>query len=94
MRGWSTSEELRGNDTTIIIFVDTRYIFPTEVWSRMKIINPPKSTWDERKNLIKKQQSEKEIRKNLKHILNDKEIDNAVRLTAGMNLDQLEASLI
>jgi len=90
LRGWSTSEELREVDSTVVLFVDDRDIFPSSVWSHMKIIIPPKSTWEERRKLIEFQQKELSP----KYILNDKEIENAVRLTAGMNLDQLEAATI
>lgn len=90
LRGWSTSDELREIDSTVIVFADDRSIFPTAVWSHMKIVKPPKSTWGERKKIISMQ--EKVLKPGNK--LNGKGLEDAVRLTAGMNLDQLEAAAI
>lgn len=92
IRGWSTSEELRELDSTIIVFADDRNIYPSEVWTHMKIIKPPKSTWDERKKLLEFITKQKELKP--KNKLTNKEIDDVIRLTAGMNLDQLEAGII
>jgi len=90
LRGWSTSEALREIDSTVIVFVDDRCVFPPEVWTHMKIVKPPRSTWKERKDSLLLQQ--RELKPKTKLV--EKEIEDAVRLTSGMNLDQLEASTI
>lgn len=90
LRNWSNSDKLREDDSTVLLFVDDRNIFPPEVWTHMKIIKPEKSTWDERKKMLLFQQ--KELKP--KETLTDQEIEESVRLTAGMNLDQLESATI
>ena len=90
IRGWATSDVLRDSNSTIMVFADDRSMFPSEVWSHMKIIKPPKSTWNERCDMIQHHDSTltPEI------MLTEDQVSDAVRLTSGMNLDQLEASLI
>lgn len=90
LRSWSTSNELRQKDSTIIVFADDRCVYPPEVWTHMKIIKPPRSTWEEREKTL--QFLQKEIK--LKEQLKDKELVEAIRLTAGMNLDQMESASI
>jgi len=90
IRGWSNSDTLRDRDTKIVIFADDRSMFPPEVWTHMKIIKPPKSTWKEREKTIRFQQDEL----NPTTKIGDKKITDVVRLTAGMNLDQLESAVI
>jgi len=90
IRGWATSEILREKSSTVIIFADDRSMFPSEVWSHLKVITPPKSTMMERFTLIL--DHDKLLEKS--EDLSDEKIWDAVRLTSGMNLDQLEAAII
>lgn len=94
LRGWSLSNKLTMKTCTVLVFVDDKNVFPQEVWSHTRIVHPPRSTWDERKNLIDNTQKGMK-----KHVLREKLLDvdgmsNVVRLTAGLNLDQIEASLL
>jgi ATP-dependent 26S proteasome regulatory subunit len=94
IRGWSMSNQLTINSCTVFIFVDDKNVFPQEVWSHTRIVKPPRSTWKERERLIVFTQNQMK-----KHIAKDKyldvkNVDNVVRLTAGLNLDQTESSLI
>lgn len=94
VRGWAMSNQLNVNRCTVIIFVDDKNVFPQEVWSHTRVVRPPRSTWEERKILIEGTQKTMK-----KHIIKAKLLDedglgNAVRLTAGLNLDQVEASVI
>jgi len=90
IRGWSTSEIIREKDSTVIVFADDRSIYPVEVWAHMKIIKPPKSTWDERVDLLNYHQLELSPSEKLDSI----GLEDATRLTSGMNLDQLESAAI
>lgn len=94
LRSWSTSEELREKDSTVIIFLDDRCIFPPEVWTHMKLIKPPRSTSEERLKTFQFLQKEimSKDKKKKSNILNDIELTEVIRLTAGMNLDQLESA--
>ena len=93
IRGWSTSDNLRSKDCTVIIFANDKSLFPSEVWSYMKVISPEKSTWDERLGMIDYHYQMTAADDN-KYKLTETEQEDAVRLTAGMNLDQLEAALM
>lgn len=90
IRGWSTSEIIRERDSTVVVFADDRSIYPVEVWAHMKIIKPPKSTWDERVGLLNYHQLELSPSEQLDAI----RLEDATRLTSGMNLDQLESAAI
>lgn len=94
LRSWSTSEELREKDSTVILFVDDRCVFPPEVWTHMKLIKPPRSTTEERLKTFQFLQKEimSKDKKKKANILSDTELTEAIRLAAGMNLDQLESA--
>lgn len=94
LRSWSTSEELREKDSTVILFVDDRCVFPLEVWTHMKLIKPPRSTTEERLKTFQFLQKEimSKDKKKKANILSDTELTEAIRLAAGMNLDQLESA--
>jgi len=94
VRGWAMSNQLNVNRCSVIVFVDNKNIFPPEVWSHTRIVTPPRSTWAERSVLIKTTQDSMK-----KHIIKSKLLDedgmgNTIRLTAGLTLDQIEASVI
>ena len=93
--GWATSDEILNNDSTVLLFVANRYIFPTEVWPKLSIITPPKSTIAERSTQLAEQ--ERKFAENPKQPideLTDEEMGSLVMLTAGLNLDQIEAAAI
>jgi ATP-dependent 26S proteasome regulatory subunit len=93
--GWSADDEILQNDSSVIVFVANRYILPTEVWSKLSIITPPKSTENERLTLLWDQQAG--ISEGSGQPIDeptDEEIASLVRLTAGLNLDQIEAAAI
>lgn len=96
IRGWSMSNKLTKNRCSVVVFVDDKNIFPPEVWSHTRSVRPPRSTWDERKNLIDGIQDGRYKKKFIKKekLLDVDGLDNAVRLTAGLNLDQIEASVL
>lgn len=94
IRGWSLSNQLNVNACTVIVFVNDKSVFPMEVWSHTRVVHPPRSTWDERLRLI--EDTQKQMKKHITKdkLLDDDGMNNTVRLTAGLNLDQIEASVI
>jgi ATP-dependent 26S proteasome regulatory subunit len=93
--GWSGDDQILHGDSTILVFVSNRYIFPTEVWTKFSIVTPPKSTVAERMNLLKDQETGlAEGSRQPIDDLTDEEMESVVRLTAGLNLDQIEAAAI
>ena len=56
LRSWSTSDLLRTVDSTVIVFVEDLSLFPQNVWSKMKIIDVPKSLEHERISILKRHQ--------------------------------------
>lgn len=92
LRSWSTSDNLRRKNSTVIVFTEDMNMFPENVWSKMKVIDVPKSESDERKDIIGQQQKAWGPPK--KDILKDDELQSAVRVTAGMNLDQIDAAVV
>jgi len=80
IRGWATSEKLRETDTTVIVFVDDRSIFPPEVWSHMKIVKPPKSTWTGKINMIIERLESKE---NFSFTLSSTNENDTINITFG-----------
>jgi len=91
IRSWSTSEILRRKNSTIILFVEDMTIFPESVWSKMKTIDVPKSTDDERRQIILEQQKGLGLPRSV--LLSDAELNAAIRVCAGMNLDQVDAAV-
>ena len=93
--GWSGDDQILHGDSTVLIFVTNRYVFPTEVWTKFSIITPPKSTEAERMTLLKDQETGlAEGSRQPIDELSDEEMESVVRLTAGLNLDQIEAAAI
>jgi len=91
LRSWSTSDLLRRKNSTVIAFVEDMSIFPESVWSKMKIIDVPKSTKEERQEIILEQEKGLELPKS--SLLSESELKAAVRVCAGMNLDQVDAAV-
>jgi len=87
---WSTSDKLRSVDSTVLIFIEDINILPQNVWSKMKAVDVPKSLPDERGSMI----TEDERVMGAINKLDEQEKRAAVRLLAGMNLDQIDASII
>jgi ATP-dependent 26S proteasome regulatory subunit len=84
---WSSDDILREKDTTILIFTGDRNIFSEEVWKRMIIIKPPRSTPEEREStMINLQQM-----MGVDDLVHDYDISPYVALTAGMTQEQLES---
>lgn len=89
-RSWSTSDRLRSIDSSIVVFVEDASMFPQNVWSKMKIIDVPKSLDHERLRIIKEEQEMMAARPTL----DKKDERAAVRILAGMNLDQIDAAVV
>jgi len=92
LRSWSTSDNIRRKNSTAIVFVEDMNMFPENVWSKMKIIDVPKSESDERRRIIEEQQKVMSLPKS--SLLENDELKSAVRVTAGMNLDQVDAAVV
>ena len=92
LRSWSTSNRLRTRNSTIIVFVEDSCVFPESVWSKMKIVDVPKSLPGERKQRLIETQNLMSINGNKK--LDDSKRRAAVRILAGLNLDQVDAAII
>jgi SpoVK/Ycf46/Vps4 family AAA+-type ATPase len=92
LRSWSTSDILRNKNSTVIVFTEDMNMFPENVWSKMKIIDVPKSETEERREIISSQQMAMGLPQSV--LLKDEELKSAVRVTAGMNLDQVDASVV
>jgi ATP-dependent 26S proteasome regulatory subunit len=92
LRSWSTSDILRRKNSTVIVFVEDMNMFPENVWSKMKIIDVPKSEASERSDIIESQQKVMGLTSD--SMLNEDELQSAVRVTAGMNLDQVDAAVV
>jgi ATP-dependent 26S proteasome regulatory subunit len=93
---WSSNDMMREEDSTIIIFASSRNIFPEKVWQRMSIIKPPRSTPDERNQMLIDIQHdmiipEKDDEDQVKFA---DELGAIIALTAGMTKDQLEAAAV
>lgn len=91
---WASNDGIRAADSTIILFTPSRDIFPERVWGRMSIIRPPRSTADERHELLREAQFSMPV-DNLKvDEETDGELAALTALTAGMTKDQLEAAAV
>lgn len=88
--GWATDNVLMDNDSTVLMIVNDRSIFPNEVISKMNIMHLKRSTEFERRQLISAAQENMKVDEELE----DEELDDATRITAGMNLEQVEASAV
>lgn len=88
--GWSTDTALMDHDSTVLMFVNDRSIFPNEVISKMNIMHLKRSTEFERMELI----SAAQLNMKVDEVKDDEGIDDAVRITAGMNLEQVEAAAV
>jgi SpoVK/Ycf46/Vps4 family AAA+-type ATPase len=88
--GWATDEDIMEKSSTIILFVKDRSIFPNEVVSKANIVHIKKSTETERVTLLSQIQLGMEV----SELMGDDELDSAMRLTAGLTLDQAEAAAV
>ncbi|RLB83162.1 MAG: hypothetical protein DRH15_05675 [Deltaproteobacteria bacterium] len=81
---WATNPEILRKESTVVLFTESRLLFPQSLWSNMKIISIPRSTLDERKDAIEKAQ-----------FVNADEatVTAAATVLAGLNLDQVDAAL-
>lgn len=91
LRSWITSEKIRSVDSSVVVFVEDSNIFPESIWSKMKTIEVPKSLPEEREHLIKKSEISTYVPMNKR--LKDAELKGAVRLLAGLDMDQNEAAI-
>jgi len=82
---WATDMEIMYKGSTIVMFLEDRDILPQSVWSRTKIVTPPKSTEEERQEDLKNAIESGAIE------VNQKAMPSAIRLLAGLNLDQIDA---
>lgn len=90
LRSWSTSDSIRAAGSTVIVFVEDISLFPQNVWSKMKIIDVPKSLEHERIQILDNRQKEMKARP----ILDEMGLKGASRICAGMNHDQTDAAVI
>ena len=88
--GWCTDDDLMSKDATVIMFIGDRSIFPNEVMSKMNIVHLRRSTESERVDLLSQVQHGMDV----SETLSDDELDDAMRLTAGLNLEQVEAAAV
>ena len=91
LRSWFTSDKYREMDITILIFVEDMSMFPEGVWSKAKIIDVPKSTEMERRECTIGICKQFHIDVEDPDIKN--QIESAVRICAGMNLDQTDSAI-
>jgi ATP-dependent 26S proteasome regulatory subunit len=82
---WATNMDVMNKKSTIILFLEDRNIIPQSIWSHMKIVVPPKSTEDEREADLKSAITCGAME------VDKKTMPSAVRLLAGLNLDQTDA---
>jgi ATP-dependent 26S proteasome regulatory subunit len=82
---WATDMEIMYKGSTIVMFLEDRDILPQNVWARTKIVTPPKSTEEERQEDLKNAVDSGALE------VNQKVMPSAVRLLAGLNLDQIDA---
>jgi ATP-dependent 26S proteasome regulatory subunit len=87
---WSSSDTLRFADSTVLVFTEDISILPQSVWSKMKVVDVPKSLPDERQRMIE----DDEQVMGTANRLDEEQKKAAVRLLSGMNLDQIDATLI
>jgi len=85
---WATSAKLMNVGSTVLVFTEDMNFFPQAVWQKMKVIDVPKACADERISLIKTHQE------GCHPLLDEQEIQSTSRLLAGLNLDQIDASLV
>ena len=89
LRSWATSEVLRKQKATVVVFVEDKSIFPMSVWSKAKIVDIPKALEDEREKMIKDL-----VKVMAAPVLPDSDLRAAVRICAGMNKDQIDSAVI
>lgn len=88
LRSWSLSTSIRAVKSTIIVFSEDIQKFPEQVWSNMKTVDVPKATEEERHQMIEA------VRAANKNAIKQEQTRSLVRLLAGMNKNQIDASLI
>ncbi len=89
LRSWATSDEIRRIDSTVIMFTEDMSILSSAVWSKMKIIDVPKSLQEERLQILRDNQSGMAL-----PLIKGDEENAAVRLLAGLSLDQADAVVV
>jgi SpoVK/Ycf46/Vps4 family AAA+-type ATPase len=82
---WATDMEIMYQGSSVVMFLEDRNILPQSIWSRTKVVTPPKSTEDERQEDLKSAIDNGAIE------VDKKIMPSAVRLLAGLNLDQIDA---
>lgn len=87
---WSTSDTLRFADSTVLVFTEDISILPQSVWGKMKTVDVPKSLPKERMQMI--EEDEKVMGSTER--LSEEQKKATVRLLAGLNLDQIDATVI
>ena len=92
LRSWCTSSKITLGFSSVILFAEDSSIFPEAVWSKMKIIDVPKSLPEERKQII--EETENDMAVTEKNQLDETKMNSAVRLLAGLDLDQVNAAVV
>ena len=84
---WATNRNVWKFEPTVVLFVDSIAELPRQIWSNAKVIKVPRSTREERRQVL-----QREIEN---FTVDNKEdaINAAVSLLAGLNLDQIDAAL-
>lgn len=92
---WASDDKIRTADSTILLFLPDRNILSDRVWKRMNIIKPPRSTPEERTDMLINIQAGLLVDDGEgEGIIFDDKLHAIVALTAGMTKDQLEASAV
>jgi len=85
LSSWASDMDIMNKKSTIILFLEDRNIIPQAIWSHTKIVVPPKSTEDEREADLRSAMECQALN------IDNKQMPSAIRLLAGLNLDQTDA---
>jgi len=85
---WCTSAHLMAVGSSVLMFTEDMNYLPQAVWQKMKVVDVPKALDEERENLIKMHSE------GLRPALTKQQIRETSRLLAGLNLDQIDATLV